>query len=106
MSPDVSADRIADFLVGDMVRVRDAQNVTVAFHLHRLDSYFKFCCYRVHVSQAEIKIDMNRARSSLILFVRLMSLSLHFGFSFASAAEVFATLERIFGFGPPLHRCI
>ena len=34
--PNISADYIEYFLVGDMVRVWNEQDVTVAYHLHRL----------------------------------------------------------------------
>ena len=36
VSSDVMADYIADYLVGDIVRIYDAQDVTVAYCLHRL----------------------------------------------------------------------
>ena len=89
MLSDVSTDYLSDFFIGNMVCVRDAQDVTVTYHLQRLCS-----------SQAYSKIDMSSARISLILFFREMLLFFHIGFSLAIAAEVCAILERISDFDP------
>ena len=59
-----------DFLMGDMVFIRDAEDLSVAPHFHGLYSSLELCRERAHDSQAFRKMDVTHERISRIQISR------------------------------------
>ena len=88
-----------DFLVGNMVFVRDAQYLALASHFHGLYSSLELCCAGPWFTSIQ-EDGLTRERISHTLELREILLSFQTGFKLVNTAVVCAILESVSGLEP------